>query len=195
MLARLYRPFYVKLMFPIGKFSVRLGLTPNFWTVTSLVFAAISGVLLYRGSFVAAILVATVMLAADILDGATARAGDMATPFGTVLDHSIDRYAEFMLLAGLLLGGWVSGAAIMFAASGVVMASYVRAKAESAGKLEACLGGIAGRAEKLFLLFWAVVALAAGYPLIGEILVWVIGAISHITFLQRLLYSRRHSPK
>jgi phosphatidylglycerophosphate synthase len=190
MLAKLYRPLYSRLMLPIGMASARLGLSANFWTGVSLILAAVAGSMLYLGMFFAGLAFAALMSLADVLDGATARANQTAGPFGTVLDHTVDRYAEFMLLGGLLLGGWVSGAALLFCATGMVMASYVRAKAESAGGLEACLVGIAGRAEKLALLYFAVAALGFGYPAVAEVLVWIIGGLSHLTALQRLLYTR-----
>jgi phosphatidylglycerophosphate synthase len=130
------------------------------------------------------------MSLADVLDGATARASETAGPFGTVLDHTVDRYAEFLLLGGLLVGGWVSGGALLFCVTGMIMASYVRAKAESAGGLEDCVVGITGRAEKLVLFYIAVAALGFGYPVFAEILVWIIGGLSHFTALQRLHYTR-----
>jgi CDP-diacylglycerol--glycerol-3-phosphate 3-phosphatidyltransferase/archaetidylinositol phosphate synthase len=190
MLAKLYRPIYNRLMFPIGVVSARLGITANFWTAASLILAAVAGFLLYQGRFITGAVFAVLMNLADVLDGATARASKTAGPFGTVLDHIVDRYAEFMLLAGLLVGGWVSPGALFFCATGMIMASYVRAKAESAGGLEACLVGITGRAEKMFLFYFALAALAFGFPVVAEILVWTIGALSHFTALQRLLYTR-----
>jgi phosphatidylglycerophosphate synthase len=190
MLAKLYRPIYTRLMFPIGVFSARLGLTANFWTAASLVLAAVSGFLLYQGRIIAGAVFAVLMNLADVLDGATARASETAGPFGTVLDHTIDRYAEFMLLGGLLVGGWVPAGPLFFAATGMIMASYVRAKGESAGGVAAVLVGITGRAEKMFLFYFALAALAFGFPLAAEVLFWIIGGLSHFTALQRLLYTR-----
>ncbi|HUF37211.1 MAG TPA: CDP-alcohol phosphatidyltransferase family protein [Anaerolineales bacterium] len=177
-------------MFPMGVFSARLGLTANFWTAFSLVLAGLSGWMLYQGRFFTGLVFAALMSLADVLDGATARASNTAGPFGTVLDHTVDRYAEFFLLGGLLIGGWISAGALFFCATGMIMASYVRAKAESAGGLEACLVGITGRAEKLALFYIALGALGFGFPVVAEILVWGIGALSHFTAAQRLFYTR-----
>jgi phosphatidylglycerophosphate synthase len=126
---------------------------------------------------------------ADMMDGATARAGKMATAFGTVFDHSLDRYAEFILYAGLVLGGAISPALGMFTACGVVMASYVRAKAESNG-VKSCVVGLAGRQEKLILTFLGLILFGINLPLPGQVCVFLAGAISHITFVQRLLFAR-----
>ena len=190
MLARL-RPIYNKIVIPIGKASLKVGFTPNFWTLFSFSSAIIAGYLLYKGQFWWGLVFVIVIFLADMMDGATARAGGTSNAFGTVLDHVVDRYAEFIVISGLLLGGWISPAAAMFSSSGMIMASYVRAKAESAGGLSECTVGIAGRAEKLILTYGAIILLAIGYNNIAEILIWIIGVISHITALQRLLFARK----
>ena len=189
MLARL-RPLYNNIVIPLGQLSVRLGFTPDFWTVFSLVAAIIAAYMLSRGSFWWGLVLVIVMYLADMLDGATARAGGTSNRFGTVLDHVVDRYAEFVIVTGLLLGGWISPAAAMFSSTGMIMASYVRAKAESAGGLKDCTVGIAGRAEKLFLIYGAVILLGLGIHNIAEYMFWIVGGISHITALQRLLFTR-----
>lgn len=190
MFARL-RPIYNRIAASFGRASQRVGFTPDFWTLFSLTSAFLACVMLVRGEFWWALILVVVMNLSDMLDGATARASGNGSRFGTVLDHVVDRYAEFLLLAGLLVGGWISGAAVMFAASGVVMASYVRTKAVSAGGLQECLVGIAGRQEKLFLLMGSLVLLALGQMQLAEYLIWALGVISHITAVQRLLYARR----
>ncbi len=191
MLARL-RPVYNKIVVPLGNASIKLGLTPDFWTFFSLACAAIAGVLLWQGQFWLGFLFSLIMYAADMLDGATARAGGISSQYGTVLDHVVDRYAEFMVISGLLIGSWISSAAAMFSASGVVMASYIRAKAESAGGLKDCGVGIAGRAEKLILINGAIIMLGLGYNIGAEVLIWIVGLISHITLIQRLLYAKKN---
>jgi CDP-diacylglycerol--glycerol-3-phosphate 3-phosphatidyltransferase len=125
-----------------------------------------------------------------MLDGATARAGNMGTKFGTVLDHSFDRYGEFFLFAGLMMGGFISPALAMFTASGVVMASYVRAKAESAGGMAHCIAGLAGRQEKLILVLLGLFLFGFNQVLPGQICIFLAGLISHITFVQRLLFAK-----
>ena len=189
MLARL-RPFYNQFVLPLGKFSASVGLNPDFWTFFSLLVSVLAGYLLSRGWFWWGLVAVVVMFAADALDGATARAIGRNNRFGTVLDHSVDRYAEFFVIGGLLVGGWISPLLAMFTASGVVMASYVRAKAESAGGLQECTVGIAGRAEKLFLTYGAIALMGLGVFNAAQVLLWIVGIISHVTAVQRLLYTR-----
>jgi phosphatidylglycerophosphate synthase len=189
MLAR-FRPIYNKIMAPIGNVSHKLGLTADFWTLVSLLFAITAGIMLWQDQYWAALILGILMYFADGLDGATARASGKTSGFGTVLDHTVDRYAEFILIGGLLLGGGISNFTAIFSASGMVMASYVRAKAESAAGITDCTVGIAGRAEKLTLLYLGFILLGLNLTTLSEYAFILIGIISHITAIQRLLYTR-----
>jgi phosphatidylglycerophosphate synthase len=189
MLAKL-RPVWNKFVAPLGKFSSMLGISPNAWTLFSLLSSIVGGVYLYYGRFWLGLVWIIIMLIADMLDGATARAIGKVSKFGMVFDHVIDRYAEFVIFACLLMGGWVSAFVGMFSISGIIMASYVRAKAESSGGLKECTVGIAGRVEKLFLTYGAIVLLAVGSKEWAELCFVVVGFISHITAVQRLLFTK-----
>lgn len=185
-----FRAFYEKASIPFGKASLKISLTPNFWTLFSL-FAALLGMFALGASrFWLGILMVVVTNVADMMDGATARAGNCGSPFGTVLDHVCDRYAEFMLVGGLMMSGVISPILGLFASSGIIMASYVRAKAESMGGIKSCVVGLAGRQEKLILLVIAIIFFGLGWNLPGQITIIVLGVVSHITFLQRLFYTR-----
>jgi phosphatidylglycerophosphate synthase len=189
MLARL-RPLYNKIIAPIGNFSYKLGLTADVWTLISLLLAIAAGIMLWQHQYWAGLVLGILMYIADGLDGATARASGKASGFGTVFDHTVDRYAEFILIGGLLLGGGISNFTAILSASGMVMASYVRAKAESAAGITDCSVGIAGRAEKLILMFLGFIFLGINLPRLAEYAFILIGIISHITAIQRLLYTR-----
>jgi len=185
-----FRAFYEKASIPFGKASLKLDLTPNFWTLFSL-FAALLGMFALGASrYWLGILMVVVTNVADMMDGATARAGNCGSAFGTVLDHVCDRYAEFMLVGGLMMSGVVSPILGLFASSGIIMASYVRAKAESMGGIKSCVVGLAGRQEKLILLVIAIIFFGLNWNLPGQITIIILGAVSHITFLQRLFYTR-----
>lgn len=190
MLARL-RPLYIQLVLPLGKLSVKLGFTPDFWTLFGLVLGIISGVFLALGEFWLGLLFAFLMFFADVLDGSTARAGGTSSSFGTVLDHVIDRYAEFAVIFGLMFGRWITPEAALFCATGMIMASYVRAKAESSGGIRDCVVGFAGRAEKLTLIYIAIVFLGLGIGIVSEYIFWIVGVVSHLTAIQRLLFARK----
>jgi CDP-diacylglycerol--glycerol-3-phosphate 3-phosphatidyltransferase len=113
----------------------------------------------------------------DVLDGALARAGGKATPFGAFIDSTTDRIGEaFMLGAiGLVFAreGNETALAFTFAAlaGGTFLVSYTRARAEALG-LKGDVG-LASRAERVVLIViglvvapwgglqWAIYALAA----------------------------------
>ena len=184
-----FRDFYERVTIPFGKASIKLRLTPNMWTLISFLCSVAAGILIAQGQFLGGIFMVLAMNLADMMDGATARAGGTGTTFGTVLDHVTDRYAEFFVVGGLMAGGWISPVLGLFAASGIVMASYVRAKAESVG-VKKCVVGLAGRQEKLILMYGGLLFFSVQLALIGQVLIFLAGAISHITAAQRLLYAQ-----
>jgi len=186
-----WRALYERVSIPFGKASLRLGLTPNFWTLFSLFTGALAAAAIGLGSLGWGLAMIIVMNLTDMLDGATARAGNLGTPAGMILDHVCDRYGEFFLFAGFLLGGWISPALALFSASGVIMASYVRAKAESTGLVKSCTVGLAGRQEKLILMMLGLLFFIFHLVLLGQISIFLAGLISHITAVQRLLYARQ----
>ncbi|MBC8075120.1 MAG: CDP-alcohol phosphatidyltransferase family protein [Chloroflexales bacterium] len=187
-----FRAAYEQLTLPLGQYCAKWGIKADTLTYASLLCGALAGVLLVYSQWLWGIAALLLVGLADVLDGATARASGSANPYGMVLDHTIDRYVEFLVLLGVLLSGAVAPAWIVFTLFGMVMASYVRARAESTGRIASCNVGLAGRQEKLVLLVIGLVAQSVA-PSLG-LLQWAIisaGVISHITAVQRLAYTRR----
>jgi phosphatidylglycerophosphate synthase len=187
-----FRKLYEQVTIPFGHVCLQVGLTPDALTLLSLSLGGMAAYAIARRAFLSGILLILLMTAADMLDGATARAGGTANAYGTLFDHVIDRYAEFLILLGIMLSGVVAPGWSMFALFGMVMASYVRARAESSGKVVSCDVGFAGRPEKLTLLIIGM-GLQSFFPQV-HILQWAViavGVLSHITAIQRLLYARR----
>jgi phosphatidylglycerophosphate synthase len=187
-----FRKLYEQTTIPLGYLCLRVGLTPDMLTMLSLSLGGLAAYVIAQSAFLSAIPLILLMAVADMLDGATARAGGTANSYGTLFDHVSDRYAEFLILLGIMLSGNVAPGWTMFALFGMIMASYVRARAESSGKIVSCDVGFAGRAEKLTLLVIGM-GLQSFFPQV-HILQWVViavGLLSHITAVQRLLYARR----
>ena len=181
----------------LGRVCVKLGLTPNVITYTSLLLSLGAGVVLWKGYFIWGIVLILLTSFTDMLDGATARAGNMGTTFGGILDHVLDRYAEFIMLSGILLSGRVHPVWPIFALFGMIMASYTRKAAESIGKIASAEVGMVGRLEK-FIVIMVGLALAATFPdteLVGlkllEIALIFVGVVSHITSVQRLIFAKK----
>jgi CDP-diacylglycerol--glycerol-3-phosphate 3-phosphatidyltransferase len=126
----------------------------------------------------------------DLLDGALARLRGQVTPFGGVLDSTLDRLAEAALLIAVFVflepGLWVALLIFLTLVSSL-MVSYIRARAEGAG-LE-CKRGIFTRAERIIVLALGLLLSSLDNALI--IALAVIAAFSFFTAGQRLFYSWR----
>ena len=170
------RERYQKVMKPIGSAIARTGITPNMITGLTVIVAMISTAFFAMGDLLTGLgfMILTVVL--DMFDGAVARAANLATKFGATFDHTLDRYAEYFFMLGLMMGP-ISAVSIVwwplnlgdtfipwfwgfFTLFGMLMASFSRAKAESVGGMENCAVGIAERQEKLILTIAGILLLA-----------------------------------
>ena len=128
----------------------------------------------------------------DILDGALARAGGKATPFGAFVDSTTDRIGEAFMLGtiGLVFSrdGNETALAFTFAAlaGGTFLVSYTRARAEALG-LKGDVG-LASRAERVVLIL---IGLAVA-PWGGlQWAIYALAATAWLTVFQRVLSVRR----
>jgi phosphatidylglycerophosphate synthase len=191
------RQWYEESSLVLGRFCLKLGLTPNFLTALSLICAVVSGIFFWRAEMIWGVVFMLLTAFTDMLDGSTARAGDLGTVFGGILDHVSDRYGEFFILAGITLSGTVHPGWALSALFGMLIASYTRAAAESMGKLENCAVGIMGRLEKFILIIAGSIAehfLPVGtWPRGGwlEFALIIIALTSFVTAIQRLVYTRK----
>src|SRR3972149_6332843 len=191
MLGRL-RQKYEAGMHPIGRRLGRLGAKPSAITSVSLMISCLSAVAYASRSPVIGAFGLAMSGFVDMLDGAVARATGATTRFGAVYDHTADRYAEFVVLLGIALGGLVDWVWVVFTLFGMVMASYVRAKAESIGGLRSCTVGIAERQEKIILLLIGSL-LQPFAPLALPGIVIIVGLLSHVTVIQRLDFTFKNA--
>jgi CDP-diacylglycerol--glycerol-3-phosphate 3-phosphatidyltransferase len=127
----------------------------------------------------------------DILDGALARLTGRVTPFGGVLDSTLDRLSDAALLLAILVffdgETWlVLLVFLAFVAS--LLVSYIRARALNAG-LEPGRG-IFTRSERVIVL--ALGLLLSNLTNALVIALAIIAAFSFFTAGQRLFYAWRH---
>lgn len=189
------REWYERTSMILGRTCLKLGLRPNILTAISLVCAVISGIYFWRSEMLWGVFWMLLTSLADMLDGSTARAGDLGTVFGGILDHVSDRYGEFFILAGITLSHTVHPGWGLFALFGMLIASYTRAAAESMGKIENCAVGIMGRLEKFVLIMIGSV-LHYFFPTGSwlqsrwlELALIIVGVTSVITAVQRLVFA------
>ncbi len=186
------RAFYERYSLGMGRICLKLHLTPNILTSISLICAIISGIYFWKAQVWYGILWMLLTSLTDMLDGATARAGNLETSFGGILDHVSDRYGEFFILAGITMSGMAHPGWGLFALFGMIIASYTRAAAESIGKMENCAVGIMGRLEKFTLIIVGSI-LEHYYPKARmlETALIIVGLTSYITSVQRLFYAKK----
>ena len=163
----------------------RAGLTPTTTTLFGLLSALASGTAYYGARhspeliYVAlGFLVLSGYL--DAVDGAMARLYSQVTLFGGVIDSVSDRIEEVAVLFGIVAGGLASVPIGLFALTGSLMVSYVRARAETEGVKMSGVG-FAERPERLIILAGATAIQAIEMGLL------IIAVISWITVIQRII--------
>lgn len=142
-----------------------LGLSPNTWTLLSLVPALLGLAALIMHQLAYGLVLFALSAFIDIVDGTVARVTNQATDRGAFIDGVVDRYVEVMLYLGLLLylgrGEFLSipnEAWFMVLIFGALMTSFVRAYADhrgivtDPGELKR-MGGLLERMERLMLLY------------------------------------------
>jgi phosphatidylglycerophosphate synthase len=186
------RVTYESASIPYGRFCLKLGLTPNVLTAISFLCALATGVCFWQRWVIPGVILMLLTAFTDMLDGATARAGNIGTTFGGILDHVSDRYGEALILFGISLSGLTHPGWGIFALFGMIIASYTREAAEAIGKLENVAVGAVGRLEKFVIIIAGVVLenFLSGYHLLTYALI-IVGAVSYLTSVQRLFYAKK----
>ncbi|HWQ67700.1 MAG TPA: CDP-alcohol phosphatidyltransferase family protein [Methanospirillum sp.] len=188
-----YRTQVKPVIDPIVSASVRIGLSPNFCTLLSLVAAAGGGYAFFRGDVLIGTLGVVLNAFFDGLDGAIARALNQEGVRGDFLDHTFDRYADIFIICGIFAGplcAWWIG---VFGLTGVLMSSYMGTQAQAVG-VGRVYGGILGRADRLVLLILVGISSAfipadiLGLSLLAWLLL-VFGFLGHITAIQRFSHT------
>ncbi len=175
---------------PIARFLLKLGIKPNTVTISGLVGHVVAAYFAARGQMVVAGLVLLIMAPVDYLDGMMARLKGESTRFGSFVDSVTDRYSEFVILGGLLIyytlqENWVAVLLVYLAATGSVLVSYIRNRAEIIG-YDAKIG-ILSRVERYFVLIPGLI-----FNLTIPAL-WILAIFTQITALQRIIHVRKQA--
>lgn len=186
------RSLFKWLLDPIGAFLNRLGLTPNTITLLGLAGNIVGAFLIARGNMFWGGVMVLLMWPIDALDGTMARLRGEPSDFGAFVDSVTDRYSELVIFAGLLYyfliqGEILASMLVFFSASGSVLVSYTRARAEALG-FNAKIGALT-RVERYLVL---APGLVFNFPLIA---MWIIAVLANFTALQRILYVRQQAHK
>jgi len=189
------RQRFEKLSVKIGLVFSRIPLTPNQWTVLSLIPAIASAYFLATGWFLSAAALFFAASFLDLVDGSVARVTGKASRFGAYLDTIVDRYVEALIVLALLfvalpdpnffipITAW-----IFLYIFGAMMTTYAKAAAkekEIVKEGQELKGGILERAERLIILFAGILlaSVNVGYLSIAVI---VLAVLANISALQRI---------
>jgi CDP-diacylglycerol---glycerol-3-phosphate 3-phosphatidyltransferase len=184
------KPQVTRLINPVVKGAVRLGVTANGVTIVGAIGTISSALYFYpRGELFIGTLVICVFALSDLFDGAIARlTNGTGTQWGGFLDSTIDRVTDAAILIGVLLYmvDRDNTVAILILISLVTggLIPYIRAKAESMS-IE-CSGGFAERTERIVISLTAIGFYGLGVDfslLVGFGLLSLVGVI---TVVQRM---------
>ena len=224
---RAYRKKYEATFAPLGRRIAGWGITANFVSVLNFIFSFLTGLAYFYSSndnyiFIYVALVFLFFASfMDMIDGSVARAYREKHPeaenslFGAVLDPAVDRYSEAFIVLGIMFSGYVPPEFVFFTFVGMIMASYVRARAESLKKGSFSVG--IERKEKITLIVIGSILQAMFIQLtelgmfdfssfyipyqsnlgtfdLGPLAIFVVivGVLSHISTYQRLKLAKQY---
>ncbi len=175
-----------KIINPLVRGMIKIGITPNFITVTGLVGNIVACIvfiyaanhteprdLRYVGWAGFIILFSGLF---DMMDGQVARIGKMSSKFGALFDSVLDRYSELITFFGICYylsrnGYFISSMLAFVALIGSMMVSYVRARAEGLG-IE-CKGGLMQRPERVIITALGAIVCGVFYHFKGDYKIYV----------------------
>lgn len=180
-----------------GKLLAAIPLSPNQWTLLSVLVALGAGIsIALTQNIVLGLALFSVAALCDIIDGAVARARNETSALGGFIDGVADRFVEgiflfslmFVPLPFVLIDSRVWLALTVFL--GTCMPSFVRAYADHKGIISRekalALGGICERSERVLII---IIGLVAGLALGMEFFIYALmlaSLLSLATVLQRL---------
>jgi CDP-diacylglycerol--glycerol-3-phosphate 3-phosphatidyltransferase len=195
MISSALKPAVTRLINPLARAALRVGLTPNSVTILGALGLIISAAYFYSNEeYFVGTLVITVFALSDLFDGAMARISEKgATPWGGFLDSTIDRVTDSAIVISLALPlirneDLLAYPAVVALVTGVLI-PYIRAKAESFDI--ACSVGITERTERLIIILVAAGFHGLGVPYILAVGIWTLAILGLVTVIQRLQVVRK----
>jgi CDP-diacylglycerol--glycerol-3-phosphate 3-phosphatidyltransferase len=199
-----FRQFWTNVWAPVGNLLLRLGVSPNAVTLVGTLGVCAGALVCFpQGWLLAGVIVITVFVFSDMIDGYMARTSGQMTPFGAFLDSTLDRIGDAAIFGGLAMyyvgpgdSHWKAALAMYCLTMGSVT-SYARARAESLG-MQAKVG-IAERSDRLVsILVMTGLADLLRHLGVPDGVMWlipitlaVLAVASTVTVVQRILVVRR----
>jgi len=199
MLNRSLRAFATRLLTPLARWFLKLGISPDIVTIVGTSGVCFAALFFYpRHQFFWGSLVIAVFALSDSLDGVMARLSGRSTKWGAYLDSTLDRVADSAIFGGLVLWYSAGGSTPYLAALALAclilgsVVSYAKARAEGLGMTANV--GIADRAKRVVVVLVATGLVGLGVPqVLLTVVLAVLALASLITVIQRMLEVRRQA--
>jgi CDP-diacylglycerol--glycerol-3-phosphate 3-phosphatidyltransferase len=191
-----FRAFWTKVFSPVARLLLRWGVSPDAVTLVG-TLGVCAGALVFfpQGQLLVGVIVVTLFVFSDLVDGHMARLSGRSSPFGAFLDSTLDRFGDAAIFGGLVLyyvGPGDSEPLAALALYCLVMGSvtsYARARAEALG-MQAKVG-IAERSDRLVsILVMTGLADLLNLMFLIPLTLAVLAVASTVTVVQRILLVR-----
>ncbi|UTT67501.1 CDP-alcohol phosphatidyltransferase family protein [Janibacter sp. CX7] len=199
MLNRYARAAVTRILTPVARLLLRLGISPDAVTIIGTLGVCLGALVFFpRGQLLVGVLVITAFVFSDTIDGIMARQLDRSNRWGAFLDSTLDRLGDAAIFSGLAIwffqGGddrlmaWLALACLVLGS----VVSYARARAEGLG-MRADVG-IAERADRLVAALVTTGFVGMGLPeVVLKVVLGLLAVASVVTIFQRVLLVRRQA--
>ncbi|WP_434966756.1 phosphatidylinositol phosphate synthase [Janibacter indicus] len=197
MLNRYARAAVTRILTPVARLLLRLGISPDVVTILGTLGVCLGALVFFpRGQLLVGVLVITAFVFSDTIDGIMARELGHSSKWGAFLDSTLDRVGDAAIFSGLTIwyfqGGddrlkaWLALACLVLGS----VVSYARARAEGLG-MRADVG-IAERADRLVAALVTTGLVGLGLPeIVLTVVLGLLAVASFVTILQRVLLVRQ----
>jgi CDP-diacylglycerol--glycerol-3-phosphate 3-phosphatidyltransferase len=190
MISSVLKPVVTRIIEPVARVALRLGLTPNSITVFGAIGVVLSAGYFYpREDFFLGTLLISFFALSDLFDGTMARISKKGSSlWGGFLDSTIDRITDSAITISVLIpliaaDDKLSYCALVALVTGLLI-PYIRAKAESFSI--DCSVGIAERTERLVIALTAIGFEGLGVPYALALGFWLLAILGIVTVVQRI---------
>ena len=197
MLNRYARAAVTRILTPVARLLLRLGISPDVVTILGTLGVCLGALVFFpQGQLLVGVLVITAFVFSDTIDGIMARELGHSSKWGAFLDSTLDRIGDAAIFSGLTIwyfqGGddrlkaWLALACLVLGS----VVSYARARAEGLG-MRADVG-IAERADRLVATLVTTGLVGLGLPeIVLTVVLGLLAVASFVTILQRVLLVRQ----
>lgn len=194
-----FRAFWTKVISPIARLLIRLGVSPDVVTLVGTLGVAAGALVFFpQGMLLTGVLVITAFVFSDLIDGHMARLTGRTSSFGAFLDSTLDRIGDAAVFGGLVLYFAGPGDSVLYMVLALVclvmgsVTSYARTRGEALGYQVKV--GIAERADRLVsILVMTGLGAIFSLPILMHLTLWVLAVASTVTVVQRVWVVRRQA--